>query len=312
MPKIVALAGGVGGSKLALGLSKILPPENLCILVNTADDEFFHGLYISPDIDTMTYSLAGLINKSKGWGLEGDTFQALSVLGKLGSDTWFNLGDIDLGLHIWRTASLQSGMKLSEITTAIASKFGVKHQIIPMSDSRIQTKLHTDIGELSFQEYFVENRCEPITNEISFAGTELAVPPDRLISFFNVADAIIFCPSNPLLSIGPILAIQSIRNMIENFNGPRVAVSPIIGGNAVHGPASKMMKELGLESSNRGLAMLYEKVCDTLIIDEADAEDIDDIEALGISAIALPTIMNSESEKVALAQEILKILDEYK
>ena len=309
MPKVIALAGGVGGSKLVVGLSKVLPPEDLCIVVNTADDDILHGLYISPDIDMVTYSLAGLVNKSRGWGLEGDTFEALTVLSNLGADAWFNLGDKDIGLHIWRTKSLNAGMTLSEVTTEIALKLGVLHQIIPMSDTLIQTKVHTDMGDLSFQEYFVRNKCEPSIQRISFSGVEEAHPPEKLLSFADKADAIIFCPSNPIVSIGPILAVQPIRKIIENFEGPRIAVSPIVGGSAVRGPASKMMQDLGFESSNVGLGKLYQNICDTLIIDDIDVGEINEIEALGISAIPMPIIMNSEDEKVLLAEKILKVLD---
>ena len=308
MPKIVALAGGVGGSKLIFGLSKSLPPEDLCIVANTGDDEIFHGLYVSPDVDTIVYTLAGLVNKINGWGVEEDTFSALGTLRQLGSNTWFNLGDKDIGLHLWRTEALKAGKKLSQVTEEIAHRFGIMNRIIPMTDSRVQTRVHTDKGVLSFQEYFVENRCEPAVKRLTFKGSKNAAPPETLLSFLEEADAIIFCPSNPLVSIGPILAIRALRESIENFKGPRIAVSPIVNGHTIKGPAAKMMVELGMESSNVQLAKFYMNVCDTFIVDEIDLLDVHAIQALGLQSVAMPIIMKSDEDKLLLAQKILENL----
>ena len=256
--KWLALAGGVGGAKLALGLSKTLPPSQLTIVVNTGDDEVFHGLHVSPDVDTVMYTLAGLSNPETGWGITGETFQALGRLKEYGADAWFNLGDKDLATHIRRTDLLRRGCSLSEVTQSLRSALGVEHPIVPMSDDPVRTMLSTDLGELPMQTWFVKHRCEPAVSEIRFAGAEHAQPAPEFERALSESDALVFCPSNPFVSVAPILAVPGVRDAIEGFNGLRLAVSPIVGGQAIKGPAAKMMAELGIESSCVGVAMQYQ------------------------------------------------------
>ena len=308
MPKIVAIAGGVGGAKLALGLTRVLAPAHLTIVVNTGDDETFHGLHVSPDLDTVTYALAGLTNEETGWGLAGDSFRTLEALERLGGETWFRLGDLDMATHLRRTELLAGGASLSEATAAIASSLGVAHAIVPMTDDPVRTVAVTDEGELAFQAYFVKRSCEPRIRSVRFDGCDAARPSPGFIGAIRSADAIVFCPSNPIVSIGPVLALPGVQDAIETFTGPRIAVSPIVGGRALKGPAAKMMAELGEEVSSVGVARRLISVCDTLVVDTEDAAQAENIEALGMHALVTSTVMVGDADKERLAAEILQLV----
>lgn len=303
----LALAGGVGGAKLALGLARILPPEQLVIVVNTGDDDEFHGLHVSPDLDTMTYTLSGRYNPQTGWGIAGDTFATLAMLNRLGSETWFNLGDQDFAMHIRRTELLRQGVTLSEVTAELTAQLSVKHQIIPMSDEPVRTMLETEIGILSMQEYFVQRRAEPKVKAIKYAGAEQATPSPGFAAALASADTIVFCPSNPHLSVAPILAIPSVRDTIAAHPGRRLAVSPIVGGDAVRGPAGKIMAELGAEVSAVGVAGEYAGLCDVLLIDSQDADRSDEIRSLGMTPAAANIIMRTDDDKVTLAKAVMRL-----
>ena len=304
-PYVLALAGGVGGAKLALGLSLCIPQDHLVICVNTGDDETFHGLHVSPDVDTMMYTLAGLSNKETGWGVNGDTFTTLEMLRKFGVETWFNLGDRDFGTHILRTQLLANGKTLSEVTHELSQGLGVSHEIVPMSDDSVKTVLLTDEGELSMQRYFVGRRAEPKVAEVRYIGAEIAEPSPGLRMALDKATSVVFCPSNPYLSIGPILALPSVRQAMRDFPGKRVCVSPIIGGDAVKGPAGKMMAELGKEVSSVQVAREYRDICDVLVMDFRDMNLVTQIEDMGIIPLVTSTIMETDEDKIGLARQIL-------
>ena len=311
--KVLALAGGVGGAKLALGLVRELPPDRLTISVNTGDDEIFHGLHVSPDLDTLLYTLSGISNPETGWGIAGETFHALEMLGRYQADTWFNLGDRDLATHIRRTQLLREGETLSTVTAELCRCLGVGHLVVPMSDAPVRTVLETELGELAMQEYFVGHRSEPVVSDIKYRGAEAALPSPGFAAALEEAGLVVFCPSNPFLSLGPILAIPGVRETLARPDPRRlrVAVSPIIGGAAVRGPAAKIMAELGHEATCVGLARLYRDVCDVFLIDEKDAYLAPEIDDLGISAVVAPIIMETEADKIALARLILELGGSY-
>lgn len=302
---VLALAGGVGGAKLALGLSRLLPPEALTVVVNTGDDEVFHGLHVSPDLDTVMYTLAGLANPETGWGLRRDTFLALGMLEQLGGETWFRLGDRDLGTHLRRTELLRAGWSLSQVTEEFCRRLGVAHRVAPMSDDRVRTTVLTDEGELPFQDYFVRRRCEPRVHRIRFEGAERARPSAALQEALERARVLVFCPSNPLVSITPILAVGGVEARVERFRGVRVAVSPIVGGQAIRGPAAKMLAELGEEPSCVAVARRYRGLCDVFVLDETDAALAPAVAELGMAAVVAPTVMASDEDKVGLAKLVL-------
>ena len=303
----LALAGGVGGAKLALGLSKVLPPSQLTVVVNTGDDEVFHGLHVSPDVDTVMYTLAELSNPETGWGITGETFHALERLNAYGADTWFNLGDKDLATHIRRTDLLNRGYTLSRVTESLRTALGVTHPIVPMSDDAVRTMLTTAIGELAMQTWFVKHRCEPAVSQIRFDGAERAQPSPEFARALRESDTLVFCPSNPFVSVAPILAVPGVRDAIANFKGLRIAVSPIIGGQAVKGPAAKMMGELGIESSCVGVAAQYKGHCDVFVLDEVDGDRAEDIENLGMRAAVTNTMMITDADKVRLAEYVCEL-----
>ncbi|HIN06182.1 MAG TPA: 2-phospho-L-lactate transferase [Dehalococcoidia bacterium] len=305
--KILAFAGGVGGAKLALGLSLIIPPERLVICVNTGDDDSFHGLHVSPDLDTMMYTLAGLSDPQFGWGIQGDTFTALNMLKQYGADAWFNLGDRDFATHIRRTQLLGQGATLSQVTRELCESLGVRHTVIPMSDDSVRTVLGTPGGDLSMQEYFVRQRAEPVIQSITYVGAEAARPSPPLVSALNDAVLIVFCPSNPALSLGPILALPGVVDSLKTSPAMKIAVSPIVGGDAVKGPAGKIMAELGQEVSCVGIASLYKDFCDILVIDNQDSYLSPQIDDLGVRPVVDSIIMQSESDKVALAQSLIAL-----
>ena len=307
--KVLALAGGVGGAKLVLGLTRLLPPEQLTIVVNTGDDETFHGLHVSPDLDTMLYTLAGISNPETGWGIAGETFHALEMLTGYGADTWFNLGDRDLATHIRRTQLLRQGITLSDVTAELCRRLGVDHPIVPMSDTSVRTFLQTDLGELPMQEYFVRNRSQPPVKTVSYQGANETRPSGEFERALDEAELVVLCPSNPLLSTGPILALAGVREALAaRVDGRiRVAVSPIIGGAAVRGPAAKIMTELGHEATCLGVARMYQDICDIFVVDEQDAELAPAISDLGMTPLVAQTIMYTESDKVALARLIIQL-----
>ncbi len=306
---ILALAGGVGGAKLALGLARLLPPEELTVVVNTGDDETFHGLHVSPDLDTVMYSLAGLANPDTGWGLAGETFRTLDALGRYGAPTWFSLGDADLATHIRRTELLRQGWSLSRVTQELCAHLGVRHTVTPMTDDPVRTMVMSDQGEIAFQEYFVHRRCEPRITGVRFDGAESASPAPAFREAMATARCLIYCPSNPMVSVGPILALPGVRDALSSFSGARIAVSPIVGGQAHRGPAAKMMAELGEEVSCVGVARRYRGLCDVMVIDEEDRGQTPAIEALGMRAVVTNTVMRTDDDKVALAREVLALME---
>ncbi len=300
----------MGGAKLALGLTRVLPPDDLVIVVNTGDDEEFHGLHVSPDLDTVMYTLSGLSDPERGWGLSGETFQALQMLSVYGVPTWFNLGDRDMATHIRRTQLLRQSRTLSKVTRELCTRLGIVHTVAPMTDDRVRTKVETSEGVLPFQDYFVRLRCEPQATAVHFDGADATKPSPIFDEALNNARAIIVCPSNPFLSIDPILAVGDVQERVRRFNGPRVVVSPIVGGEAIRGPAAKMMRELGHPVSSVGVARKYVGLCDHFIVDNADANESRDIESLGMKAHVTNTIMNTTDDKETLARYVLRLLNE--
>jgi LPPG:FO 2-phospho-L-lactate transferase len=307
--KITALAGGIGASKFLLGLTSAMPPEDITIIANTGDDIELFGLRICPDIDTVTYTLAGVINEDTGWGLKGDTFECLRWLGRYGEASWFNLGDRDLATHIFRTNQLRGGGSLSEVTDGIRRALGVRSTILPMTDAYTPTRVVTDEGEMHFQEYFVRRRCEPRVREIRFDNIESAGPAPGVVIAILEANAVIICPSNPFISIGPILAVPGVRDALRETRATVVAITPIIGGEALKGPAADMLRDLGHEVSASGVAAMYSDLLDVFVLDETDAQRATDIRALGMQVFSTDTVMNSLEDKQQLARWVLETLE---
>ena len=301
---VVALAGGVGGARLADGLAQILPPENLTVIVNTGDDFEHLGLYICPDLDTVCYTLAGLANPATGWGRSAETWQALETLATLGGPTWFRLGDHDLGMHLERTRRRRLGQPLSQITRHFCRALGIQVTVIPVSDDPVATWVDTGDGALPFQEYFVHRQCQPIVSGFHFIGAEQAHPAPGVLEAIDQADLVVFCPSNPWVSIDPILAIPGLRLAIQSR--PTLAVSPIIGGQAVKGPAAKMFAEMGLEPSALAVARHYGKMLKGFILDHIDALQAQEIQSLEIKTYLTNTLMRTIQDRGRLAKEVLK------
>jgi LPPG:FO 2-phospho-L-lactate transferase len=305
---ILALAGGVGGAKLADGLAQLLPPEDLTIVVNTGDDFEHFGLYICPDLDTVCYTLAGLANPLTGWGRADETWQAMDNLRRLGAPDWFNLGDRDLATHLERTRRLKQGQPLSQITRDFCAAWGVRHTVLPMSDQPVRTMVDTvEYGELPFQEYFVKYRCEPRIKGFRFAGIESARPAPGVEEALRRADAIILCPSNPWVSIDPILRILPPLLPGEG-PGVRVAVSPILGGKTVKGPAAKMFRELGIEPSAVAVAEHYRGLLTAFVLDNVDADSAPLLQESGLSVLVTDSLMNTPADRRRLAQDVLNFL----
>lgn len=304
-PHILALAGGVGGAKLALGLAHTVPPERLTVIGNTGDDETFYGLHVSPDLDTLMYTLAGLAHPVQGWGLADETFRALALLQRYGEPAWFRLGDADLATHIVRTRLLREGRTLSEVTRHLAQRLGIQAALAPMSDAPLRTFADTDEGRLPFQVYFVQRLCAPRIHGVSFESASHATPSPAFAAALRAATLLVYCPSNPIVSIGPILAIPGVADAIRAFRGPRIAVSPIVGNRALKGPAAKMLQELGEDVSSVGVAKRLLGLCDILVIDSVDASLRPAIEGLGLSVFVTNTIMETEADKVRLASEVI-------
>jgi len=304
MMKVVLLAGGVGGAKMAEGFDG-LDGVDLSVIGNIADDAAFHGLWVSPDIDTLTYSLAGRIDRTQGWGVADESHRALSVLKELGDDTWMTLGDRDFGLHIYRTHALAQGQRRSDIAAHVAETFGVKSKILLPTDDVVQTRVRVAGGWLSFQEYFVREQCRPEVLALKYQGIEAARPTERALEAITAADLIVLAPSNPLVSIAPILAVKGLRAALSVAKAPVWAVSPLIAGKVVKGPADRMMKALGLRADALGVAAYYKDVVDHMVIDRLDAGLRAEIMALGKGCTVLPTLMTERAEKEALAAGIL-------
>jgi LPPG:FO 2-phospho-L-lactate transferase len=305
--KIVALAGGIGASKLLLGMYQEMDPSRLTVIVNTGDDITLHGLRISPDLDIVTYTLAGVIDPKKGWGFRGETFHTLKRLATFRREDWFNLGDRDLATHIHRTALLGEGKSLAYAAESIRVAFGVKCKILPMSNEPVPTIIESSEGPLHFQEYLVKRRAEPVVRGIRFEGVESAKPAPGLLEAITAADRILICPSNPLISIGPILAVPGIRELLRARKKDVVAVCPIVGGKSLKGPSDKMLKQLGHDSSAAGVAKLYADFTRTFVIDPIDSRQSPAIRALGLEVIVLPTIMKTVAQKRRLARALLSL-----
>lgn len=300
---VAALAGGVGGAKLAHGLAEILDPDSLTVIVNTGDDFHHLGLYISPDVDTVTYTLAGRAHPQHGWGRAGETWQALSTLKELGGPDWFQLGDLDLGLHLYRTERKQAGASLSDITAEICNAWNIRTTILPMTDDQVHTIVKTRKGDLPFQKYFVAERCEPAVTGFMFEGIETAAPAPGVLEAIDAADLVVFCPSNPWVSIDPILAIRDLRSHIRQK--PVVGVSPIIAGKTVKGPAARMYADLGIEPSALAVAAHYEDLLDGFVLDEQDASLAREVSKLGMRTLTTGTLMRTREDRVRLANEVL-------
>jgi len=304
---ILALSGGVGGAKLALGLSKLLAPQQLSIVANTADDFEHLGLSISPDLDTVMYTLAGINNQQQGWGLAGESWNAMTALKTLGAESWFNLGDRDLATHLSRSQMLAKGDSLSTITRYLCSQLGVSHAVIPMSDDPVRTRLQTDQGNLAFQEYFVREQCRPAISDYCFEGIEQAQPANDFIELLGSErlKAIIICPSNPFVSVQPILALPGVRQAMKASRAPVIAISPIVAGIAIKGPAAKMMAELGMPATATAVAQYYGDLLDGFVLDGSDHDLAETISTAQLQVHCTASIMTTLEERIALASKVL-------
>lgn len=305
--KITALAGGVGASKLLLGLYEVLEPGALTVIVNTGDDIVLHGLKISPDLDIVTYTLAGIVDPEKGWGIRGETFHALKRLAAYGRPDWFNLGDRDLATHIHRSALLEEGATLSEAAESIRVALGVKARILPMSDNPVPTIIESNEGAMHFQKYLIKRRAEPIVEGIQFRGVEAARPAPGVLEAIREASRIIICPSNPLISIGPILTVSGVRAQLRSRKADVFSICPIVGGKSLKGPSDKMLAQLGHEATALGVAKLYADFTGTLVIDPADKGQAKAISELDMEVEILPTVMKTGAQKRRLAQALLEL-----
>ena len=305
-PRIVALAGGVGAARFLRGLVRVVDPSAITVVVNTADDVEQHGLWISPDVDSVVYTLSGLHDEERGWGLRDETWNALASLRTLGEETWFQLGDRDLATHVWRTARRRAGIALSAITAQQCARLGVPVRVLPMSDDVVTTRIVCeDLGDLHFQEYFVREQCRPQISSIRFDGISRARPAPGVLEALGSCDAVIVCPSNPVISIGPILAVPGVRAALQAV--PRcVAVTPIVAGAALKGPAAEMLRAQGVEVSAAGVAGLYADFCSSMVVDRRDAAVAAGVEALGLQAVVAETVMATVDDAVALASVALR------
>ncbi|HEY6366019.1 MAG TPA: 2-phospho-L-lactate transferase [Candidatus Binatia bacterium] len=306
---LVALTGGTGGAKLIEGLSHEVDSAELTIVCNTADDFVLHGLNISPDLDTIMYTLAGMSDSAKGWGVHDDTFTVLHQLEKFGAEVWFKLGDRDIATHILRTHLLRAGFKLSDVTERLRNNLGIKARIFPMSNDEVETRIETLEGEISFQEYFVKQRWQPEVKKIFYAGVEKSRSPPGVLEAICDAAKIVICPSNPVTSIGPILAIPGVRDALRRATARVVGVSPMIGESAISGPAHKLMAAQGMDPSTLGVAKRYADFLDQLVIDREDEKLRGKIESLGIKVAATSVIMKSLDDKRRLAGEVLALFE---
>ena len=303
--RVALLAGGVGGAKLAHGLQAVLEPGELSVIVNTGDDLDLFGLRVSPDLDTVLYTLAGLANPDTGWGVAGDTWTALDMLGRYGEPTWFRIGDADLATHVRRTALLRAGATQTAAALDMTAALGVRSRILPMSDDAVETRLETDAGILDFQEYFVHRGQRDEVRGVILRGIESARLTAAVLDALQAAELVVFAPSNPIVSIGPILALPGARQLVADARVPRVAVSPIVAGRALRGPADRMLASLGHEVTALGVARLYAGLVDVFILDEADAALAPAIEPLGMRAVPAPTVMVTDADRAELARRVL-------
>jgi LPPG:FO 2-phospho-L-lactate transferase len=303
---VCALAGGVGGAKLAGGLQDVLPPGELSMVVNTADDFDLWGLHICPDLDTVMYTLAGISNSETGWGIMDESFETLNMLERYGEETWFRLGDRDLATHILRTSRLRSGETLTEVTAGLSAVLGVDSAVLPMSDDPVFTVLETAEGHLEFQEYFVRRGQRDEVLAIELRGIQDARPTERVLAAISGADAIVLCPSNPVVSVGPILALPGMKGALTSSSAPKVAVSPIVGGRALKGPADRMLASLGHEVSAAGVARMYAGLVGGMVIDRTDEEERAGIEALGMRVLVTQSVMRDAEDRARLASETLE------
>jgi LPPG:FO 2-phospho-L-lactate transferase len=304
--KVCALAGGVGGAKLASGLQDVLPPGNLSMVVNTADDFDLWGLHICPDLDTVMYTLAGISNPETGWGIAGESFEALNMVESYGEETWFKLGDRDLATHILRTSRMGSGETLTEVTAGLSGVLGVDSAVLPMSDDPVSTVLETPEGRLEFQEYFVRRGQRDEVLAVELRGIQDAGPTERVLAAISGAHAIVLCPSNPVVSIGPILALPGMKEALASSSAPKVAVSPIVGGRALKGPADRMLASLGHEVSATGVARMYAGLVDGMVVDRTDEGEQAGIETLGMRVLVTQSVMRDAEDRARLASETLE------
>ncbi len=303
--KITALAGGVGAARFLTGLVQHINPADLTVIANTGDDIELFGLHISPDVDIVTYTLAGIVDAGKGWGIQGDTFHFLDTLKSYGVDAWFNIGDRDLATHIYRTNQLKKGKTLTEVTAEISRSLGLKSMILPMSNSYFETKIKTLLGTMHFEEYFVKHQFQPEVLGIEFDGAESAEAAPGVLEAISEADLVVVCPSNPLVSVGTILSIKGVRDGLRQTEARVVGVSPIVAGAAIKGPADRMLRAMGFEASAAGVAELYSDFLDAFVIDQKDAGEVQRVEALGVGVVVADTVMRSLSDKAALAKTVL-------
>jgi LPPG:FO 2-phospho-L-lactate transferase len=305
---IVVLTGGTGGAKFVDGLRQVASARELTLIVNTGDDLEWWGLYVSPDLDSITYVMAGLLSKERGWGVKGDTFFCLQAMGELGQPIWFHTGDRDLAVHLLRSKMLGQGKTLAEVTTEIASRLGVQARILPMSNSRVETRVDTPIGELSFEEYFVQRWYQDPVKGVRFAGVADAEPAPGVIDAIMSASVVLIAPSNPATSIGPILAVPGIRDALRHTRAPVVAVTPIVGGEAVSGPAGALMAAQGLPVSIAGVAQAYRDFLDILVADVRDQQAATELQQPGLRVHCTNTIMRTADDKVDLARKVLSLV----
>ena len=306
--KLTALAGGTGAAKLLRGLRRVIDPRELTVVVNTGDDAEIWGLHVSPDLDTVSYTLAGVIDEAKGWGLAGETFHALDQIARFGEPVWFNLGDRDLATHLHRTRLLREGRTLTEVTRTIGAALGVAATVLPMSDEPVRTRILGPEGWLTFQEYFVREKAQTEVRAVEYAGAPRSRPAPGVLEAIAGAAAVLVCPSNPITSIGPILAVPGLGEALRATAATVVAVSPIVGGDAVSGPAGRLMASAGLPVSASGVARAYAGWLDRLVLDERDRRLAPEIEALGVGAVVAPTMMSSREAEVALARHVLEAI----
>ena len=310
IPRYLAITGGVGGAKLVLGLSKLLDRDELAIIVNTGDDFQHLGLHISPDIDTLVYTLAGECNSDTGWGRRDESWQFMDALAALGGETWFRLGDRDLAMHIERTRRLQTGESLTRVTAGLASSLGIQHRILPMSDDPVHTRVLTENGAMDFQHYFVRDRCGPAVSGFAFEGADSARINPEIDQYLDdpALAGVILCPSNPFVSIDPILAVPGMRQRLVQCQAPVIAVSPVVGGSAIKGPTVKMMRELSIPNSASWVAGHYRDFLDGFVLDKQDAGLRGEIETLGMKVSVTQTVMESLDDRVKLARDCLDLL----
>jgi len=303
---ITALAGGVGAAKFLQGLVQVVPEKEVVVVVNTGDDIELYGLHVSPDLDIIMYTLAGIVDEEKGWGIRGDTFHCLETLGKYGHETWFKLGDRDLATHIYRTHLLKNRLSLSEVTDRLCQALGLSVKILPMTNDRFTTKIVTDKGTMHFQEYLVKRGAQDKVLNVVFEGAQEAQPSSEVIGSLLNSDMVIICPSNPVVSIGTILSVKNVRNTLKETRARVVAISPIVGGRPIKGPADKLMQGLKLDVSAYSVAKLYQDFLDAFIIDRMDEAEKEHIESLGVQTIATNTVMKTLEDKVQLAKVVLE------